>query len=769
MTRKKVLSFIGYYLPGYKAGGVLRTLSNTVEALNNNVEFYIITRNYDQGSRSPYQNIKAGTWNQVGSAKVYYLGEDEIGLFSFFNIIRKLDFDIYHFNSFFDPKFTFLPFVMRFFGLIKRAPIVLAPRGEFTEASLSEKSKIKGFLLKTFSILGFPKHIIWQASSSIEAKQIRNVLKVPFDGIRVSPDIPHISSQKEDEIDTNGTLVVTSLARIHPTKGTLEAFKIVSQTTTPIKFNVYGPIEDETYWSKCLNISKEFPSTVEFNYFGSVEYEKGQQVLRTSDIFLLPSPGENYGHVVAESLSVGTSVLVSDQTPWKDFESLGIGAIYSLDNLNAFSQKIDDYARKDIQERDSLRSHVLSVAPEVLKIEDSINENIKIFDHAQLRYSAKRDNEHYQECINCMMDTSDPFIMFDENGLCDGCDNYYESIQPNWKNSDESISEIQNKIDEIKANGKGKKYDCIIGVSGGLDSSYLVYCAVKKLGLRPLLFHCDAGWNTDQAVWNISRLVEGLNLDLYTEVIDWQEMRQLQLAFFESQIPDQDLPQDGAFFSALYKYASRNGIKYVLTGANFSTECSKEPQQWGGYPGIDVILYRDILKRFGGFKLKSFPLVDILIYKIFYRIFYRMQVVRPLNHMRYIKKEAEDILQRELDWKPFPHKHHESRFTRFYEDYWMPRKFGYDRRRSHFSSLILTNQLTKEEAKLRLSHPFLENEELDREFQYIAHKLEISTSKLETIFQKKNKTFRDYKNKYDFIILGSVIMRALGLERRRFR
>ncbi len=768
MTRKRVLSFIGYYLPGYKAGGVLRTLSNTVEALRDDVEFYIITRNHDQGSTSAYPNIQPGEWNEIGSAKVYYLNESEIGLFTLFNIIRCKEFDLYHFNSFFDPKFTFLPFVMRFFGLIKRYPMILAPRGEFTNASLAEKKIIKRLLLKTFNFLGFPRDFTWQASSEVEAKQIRSVLDIPFDGLNISPDIPDISTFNLNQTIENKEFKVISLSRIHPTKGTLEAFKIIAKTTAPIFFSVYGPVEDEEYWAQCLEIASNFPQSVTFKYFGSVAYRDVKKVLSNSSLLLLPSPGENYGHVVAESISVGTPVLLSNQTPWNNFEERKLGAILPLDNLDAFAQKIDIFSLQSISERAQLRKDILSVAPEVLNLNHNIEENLKVFNKALHRINLNGPRP-YQECINCMMDTSDPFIRFNEEGLCDGCENFYSLIKPNWKNSDESLSQIQPKINEIKRHGKGKKYDCIIGVSGGLDSSYLVYCAVKKLGLRPLLFHCDAGWNTDQAVWNISCLVNGLNLDLYTEVIDWQEMRQLQMAFFESQIPDQDLPQDGAFFSALYKYASKNRIKYVLTGANYSTECSKEPQQWGGYPGIDTVLFKDILKRFGGFKLKSFPLVDILTYKIFYRVFYRMQVVKPLNHMRYIKKEAEETLNTELGWKPFPHKHHESRFTRFYEDFWMPTKFGYDRRRSHFSSLILTNQLTKSEAIHRLSKPFLENEILEREFEYIAHKLEISTSKLRKIYNKKNKTFKNYQNKYGLIIFGSVILRAIGLERRRFR
>ena len=375
----------------------------------------------------------------------------------------------------------------------------------------------------------------------------------------------------------------------------------------------------------------------------------------------------------------------------------------------------------------------------------------------------------YQICNTCIMDTSDPHISFDALGSCEYCGNFRTNIQPNWHVDARGEAELMKVAERIKADGKGRDFDCIIGLSGGLDSSYLVYLAKEKMGLRPLLFHVDAGWNTDQAVGNIEKLVDGLNLDLYTEVINWEEMKSLQLAFLKAQVADQDIPQDTAFFSGLYKFAKAHKIKYVLTGGNFSTECCREPEEWGAYPGNDKTLIKDIHKKLGSRKLKSFPIVDVLAYKIYYRYVLGMQVVRPLNLLPYIKKDAEETLERLFGWKKFQHKHHESRFTRFYEDYWMPRKFGYEKRRAHFSSLIMTGQMTRDAALERISRPELDEQFLASEFEYVANKLDLSVDELQALFDGPNKTFHDYKSKRFLIGLGSRVLGALGLERRLFR
>jgi len=379
------------------------------------------------------------------------------------------------------------------------------------------------------------------------------------------------------------------------------------------------------------------------------------------------------------------------------------------------------------------------------------------------------NKRNYQICTKTIMDTSDPTIIFNEKGESDYYTNYIETILPNWHTDERGYAELMKEADKIKADGKGRDFDCIIGLSGGLDSSYAAYVAKEIMGLRPLIFHVDAGWNTDKAVGNIEKLVNGLNLDLYTDVINWQEMKDLQVAFLKSQISDQDLPQDYAFFSGLYKFAKKNKIKYVLTGGNFSTECCREPEEWGGFPGIDTRLVKDIHSKFGKRPLKTFPLVDILSYKIYYRYVLGMKVFKPLNLVPYIKADVEKFLFDTYGWESFQHKHHESRFTRFYEDYWLPRKFGFEKRRAHFSSLILTGQMTREQALERISKPELSEDFLQKEFDYVADKLDLTRDELQKIFEGENKTYKDYKNKMNIIKAGSKIMMKIGLEKRLFR
>lgn len=376
----------------------------------------------------------------------------------------------------------------------------------------------------------------------------------------------------------------------------------------------------------------------------------------------------------------------------------------------------------------------------------------------------------YQICTHCIMDTTDPHIVFDDRGWCEYCNNVDTTIKPNWHTDAQGASIMQQMADAIRADAKGKDFDCIIGLSGGLDSSYAAYVAVKQMGLRPLLFHVDAGWNTDQAVGNIEKLVDGLGLDLYTDVVNWEAVKRMQVAFLRAGIPDQDLVQDAAFFSGLYRFARKYKIKHIITGSNFSTECCREPEEWGGYLGIDKALFGDIWRKYGdGQPNIDFPLVDILVYKLWYQKVLGMKVHHPLNLVPYVKKDAEDELERRFGWQRFQHKHHESRFTRFYEDYWLPRRFGYEKRRAHFSSLIMTGQMTREQALERISRPEMDEHFLRQEFEYVAHKLDLTVPELQAMFESPKKTFRDYRNKRWLIGFGAAVMRYLGLEKRYFR
>lgn len=367
------------------------------------------------------------------------------------------------------------------------------------------------------------------------------------------------------------------------------------------------------------------------------------------------------------------------------------------------------------------------------------------------------------------MDTSDSSLQFNAGGLCQYCQNFDTSILPNWHTDERGERRLLRVADRIRANGKGREFDCIIGLSGGLDSSYVTYVTKERLGLRPLLFHVDAGWNTDQAVGNIERLVDGLGLDLYTEVINWEEIKDLQVAFLKSQVAHQDVPQDTAFFSVLYKFAREHGIKYVITGGNYSTECCREPEEWGAYPGIDKTFILDIHRRFGTVPLKSFPIVDVFAYKVYYTYVHGMRIVKPLNLVPYRKQEAETLLAARFGWAQFQHKHHESRFTRFFEDYWLPRKFGFDRRRAHFSSLIMTGQMTRADALERIKTPELDEYFLTQEFAYVANKLDLSVAQLREIFEGDNRTYASYRNKKWAIDFSGRVMALLGVDRRLYR
>jgi N-acetyl sugar amidotransferase len=335
-------------------------------------------------------------------------------------------------------------------------------------------------------------------------------------------------------------------------------------------------------------------------------------------------------------------------------------------------------------------------------------------------------------------------------------------VLPNWHTDERGERELRAMVEQIKASGKGKDFDCIIGMSGGIDSSYLTYIATE-FGLRPLVFHVDAGWNSQEAVNNIEKLVDKLGLDLYTEVIDWEEMRDLQLAYFKSGVPHIDSPQDHAFFATMYKFAEQHDIKYILTGANLSTECIRNPIEWMYYQS-DAIQLKDIHAKFGTKPLVNFPTTSILRHKIWLPYVKGIRVVRPLNLVPYDKAAAVKLLVDKFGWQPYPQKHFESRFTRFYEGYWLPKKFGFDTRKVQFSSLIVTGQMTREEALEKLKTPALDDATVRQEFEYVANKLGISTDELQGYMDAPNKTYKDYKSQEAFYLMGAKVMKALGLE-----
>lgn len=362
------------------------------------------------------------------------------------------------------------------------------------------------------------------------------------------------------------------------------------------------------------------------------------------------------------------------------------------------------------------------------------------------------------------MDTSDSRIVFDADGVCDNCHGFETNVRPNWHPDAVGRAKLAAIIDEIKRDGAGKPFDCILGMSGGLDSSYMLHLVVTEFGLRPLVFHVDGGWNTDIAVNNIQMLVEKLGLDLYTEVINWEEMKDFQLSFFKSGVPHLDIPQDMAFIATLYHFANKNGIKVIMNGGNYATECVRNPLEWLYY-GTDPAQIKDIRRQFGTIPLKTFPMSSILYHKVYLRYFKRMKVVKPLDLLPYSKKIAIDTLSEKYGWRPYPQKHFESRFTRFYEGYWLPTRFGYDTRRVQLSSLIVTGQMDRDDALAMLEKPAYDPATIDDEFEFIATKLGITVAELQGYHAMPLKTYRDYKN-IDWVFnLGAKVLQTLGIER----
>jgi len=374
----------------------------------------------------------------------------------------------------------------------------------------------------------------------------------------------------------------------------------------------------------------------------------------------------------------------------------------------------------------------------------------------------------YQICNNCVMDTSDSHIIFDSNGVCDHCNNFIDNIKPNWKTDESGKKDLNKIIDKIKKEGKDKDYDCLMGISGGVDSSYMAYLAKVELGLNPLIFHIDAGWNSQQAVNNIEKIIDKLDLDLHTEVINWEEMKDLQASFFKANVCHIDTPQDHAFVAALYNFAAKHGFKYILNGGNISSECVREPLEWH-YHASDLMQIKDIHSKFGKIQLTTFPLSSVFKYKIYYKYFKGIKVIKPLDFIPFEKEKAITFLEKEFGWQRYAEKHYESRFTKFYEGYWMLEKFGFDIRRAHYSSLILTNQMTRQNAISKISSKPYDLNKINEDFEYIANKLDFTVDELRELFESEKKSYRDYKNSMIFIEFGIKIMRFFGLENKLIR
>lgn len=374
----------------------------------------------------------------------------------------------------------------------------------------------------------------------------------------------------------------------------------------------------------------------------------------------------------------------------------------------------------------------------------------------------------YQRCKRCVMDTTAEEITFDASGVCSFCHYFDEHVKPilDRANSGEGKKVLDQIVEAIKRSGEGVSYDSILGISGGTDSSYLAYLATE-LGLRPLVVHVDTGWNTPESEGNVKNLVSQLGLDLEIIKVDWEEMRDLQIAFYKASVKNCEIPQDHAFLAALYRKAEQVGVHYILTGGNFATE-SILPRSWG-YNAGDLRHLLAIHKRFGTQPLRNFPTLSFWQRYVYYPFVRKIREVRLLNYVPYNRAEAKRILSEKLGWQDYGAKHYESVLTRFFQGYYLPTKFGIDKRKAHFSSLILSGQMTREQALEELRRPPYPSEELLRtDKAYIAQKLGLSLSEWEQILALPPRDHYEFPNSELLFKAKDTIVNMLGMRRRRY-
>lgn len=349
---------------------------------------------------------------------------------------------------------------------------------------------------------------------------------------------------------------------------------------------------------------------------------------------------------------------------------------------------------------------------------------------------------NYKICTRCIMDTTDPEIFFDSDGICNHCKRYDVELPKRVFTGTDAEIKLKTLVEKIKNGGSGNEYDCIIGVSGGVDSTYVAYLT-KQLGLKPLAVHFDNGWNSELAVSNIEKVLKELNIDLYTYVIDWEEFKDLQLSFLKASTPDGEVPTDHAINALLFREAAKHNIKYIINGMNFATE-SMAVRMWA-YGHSDWKYIKSVHKIFGKTSLKKYP--RYTFFNLFYWTFIRrIKVVSILNYVKYDKDEVMKLIQEKLGWVYYGGKHYESVYTRFYQGYILPNKFNIDKRIGHLSDLIRSGQMTREKALEELTiNPYSsEMQQIDRE--YVIKKFELSASDFQEIMNSKLKTFLDYPN-----------------------
>ena len=344
-----------------------------------------------------------------------------------------------------------------------------------------------------------------------------------------------------------------------------------------------------------------------------------------------------------------------------------------------------------------------------------------------------------ETCKRCIMDNhNDPDLVLDENGICNHCHNFDREFDKIPKGEAATIH-FNNTINEIKAYGEGHEYDCIIGLSGGVDSTYLCYVA-KQNGLRPLLVHCDNGWNSELSVKNIENICKHTGFDLFTLVIDWEEMKDIQLSFFKAGVVDLELPYDYALIITAYKAAEKHKIKYVLTGHNVITEGTYLPKSWR-HSKMDIANITSIHRKFGHVKFKSFPYYSFIHQRLIDR---RLKYLYLLNYTNYDKAGVKELIKKEFEWRDYGGKHYENIFTRFYQGYILKEKFGFDKRQFHLSVLVQSGLMKRKDALAEYALPGYEEDLFKQDKEYVIKKLGFTNQSFDEYMAAPIKNHNEY-------------------------
>ncbi len=502
-------------------------------------------------------------------------------------------------------------------------------------------------------------------------------------------------------------------------------------------------------------------------FAGLLSHEKVRKEMLACDAFVLPSHVETFGVVVIEALSCGKPVVATRCGGPEWFIGPDDGELVPVGDIGAMAKAMSRMVtRGSGYDPASIRSRCI----EKFGWRALVANLSEIYDRVSVASGQRKKTNTrepvaprpYQICTHCVMDTTDPDIYFDEAGVCNHCKmvEAYQKTEPYCLNPAEKEESCRRLVDKIKRKGARKKYDCVIGLSGGVDSSYVAY-KVKEWGLRPLAVHLDNGWNSELSVKNIENICNKLKIDLFTHVIDWEEFKDIQLAFLRASTPDSEIPSDHAIVSILYQVAAREGVKFILGGTNMATE-SILPRAWSqGHTDWKYI--KNIHKQFGKQRIRTFPHRSRLV--MFWDQFIRrIQWISILDYVQYDKEFAKEIVRQNLEWRDYGSKHHESNYTKIYQAYILPTKFHYDKRRAHLSNLICAGLIDREAALKSLKEPLYSKETLEEDIHYMVNKFGLSRAEFDEIMALPRKVYEDYPN-----FRNSLFMRVGRRAKRYFR